>query len=264
VHHTVIVDDDASVNEWGDLAAVRAKMRQLQTIRPDLGKDVPYSMVAFCMANGDLVLCEGRGLERTGAHTIGHNRSALGIAFQGNFDRRPLPSHFDAQLASLGDWLRQLRRTRGFTRLGTVRPADRQVWAHRDIQSTRCPGGHLYRLERIRFIEEEDENMMDEATWKKVQIGLQALDPPLYAARPIDGQPGANTHRAVRAFERRVGFTPHGVMGPLGDPASGMWPATREILFASVFAPLRDHEHEVEIDRGPTPVTRVRVGKMRG
>lgn len=264
VHHTVIVDGDASLNEWDDLADVRATMQRLQTSRPDLGMDVPYSTVAFCMASGDLVLCEGRGLDRTGAHTFGHNRSALGVAFQGNFTRRPLPRTLDEQLILLGDWLRGLRRDRGFTQLGTVRPPGRQVWAHRDILSTLCPGEHLYeRLERIRFIEEEDENMMDKATWKKVQRGLQSLDPPLYAEKPIDGTPGSNTNRAVKAFERRIGLTPHGVMGRPDDPTSGMWPATREILFASVFAPLHDHEHKTEVTVGRAPVTTVRVGKVK-
>lgn len=264
VHHTFIVDGDTSPNEWNDLADVRSRMRELQTVRPDLGNDVPYSTVAFCMASGDLVLCEGRGLDRTGAHTAGHNRSALGIAFQGNFDRRPLPRHFDEQLTNLGDWLRHLRRNRGFTQLGNLRPPDRQVWAHRDVRATGCPGTHLYdKLELIRFLEEEDENMMDAATWKKVQTALQSLDPPLYAGRPIDGKPGSNTHRAVQAFERRIGLTAHGIMGPLGDPKSGMWPASREILFASVFAPVDDHEHEIDVDLGPAPVTSVRVGKVK-
>ena len=265
VHHSVIIDDDASLNEWEDLAEVRAKMRQLQTSRPDLGNDVPYSTVAFCMASGDLVLCEGRGLDRSGAHTVGHNRSALGIAFQGNFDRLPLPKYFDEQLARLGDWLRHLRRDRGFTQLGSLRPPGRHVWAHRDIKSTQCPGNHLYdRLELIRFaMEEEDENMMDKATWKKVQIGLQSLDPPLYAGRRVDGKPGANTNRAVRAFEQRIGFDSHGVMGPPDDPTSGMWPASREMLFASVFAPLKDHDHEIEVTVGRAPLTALRVGRVK-
>jgi hypothetical protein len=156
IHHTVVVDDDATVNQWEDLDEVRAQMRRLQTIRPDLGLDVPYSMVAFCMANGDLVLGEGRGLYRTGAHTFGHNRSALGIAFQGNFERLPLPTHLDEQLAALGRWLRQLRTEDGFVNLGRVRPGDREVWAHRDVKATACPGRYLFeRLSLIRFVEDQ-------------------------------------------------------------------------------------------------------------
>ncbi|MFQ5694614.1 MAG: hypothetical protein ACE5HB_01340 [Terriglobia bacterium] len=155
IHHTVVVDEDVSPNEWETVDEVKAKMRQLQTIRPDLGLDVPYSMVAFCMADGDLVLGEGRGLERSGAHTRGHNRKALGIAFQGNFERTPLPGHFEQQLVDLGDWLRELRTEKGLVNLGTVRPVDREVWGHRDVKDTLCPGRHLFeRLALIRFVEE--------------------------------------------------------------------------------------------------------------
>ncbi len=98
IHHTVIVDNDTTKNEFESLDEVRADMQQLQTIRPDLGLDVPYNFIAFCMSNGDLILGEGRGLERTGAHTTDHNRSALGIAFQGNFEDFSLPGQFNAHL----------------------------------------------------------------------------------------------------------------------------------------------------------------------
>lgn len=156
IHHTVIVDNDATVNQWETLDEVRARMRQLQVIRPDLGLDVPYNFVAFCMENGDLVLCEGRGLGRTGAHTAGHNRSALGIAFEGNFELEPLPDHFDDQLDALAGWLQDLRDEEGFTELGTVQPDDpaRQAFGHRDVKATACPGEHLFaRLPRIRFVD---------------------------------------------------------------------------------------------------------------
>ena len=39
IHHTVLVDDDATRNEWETLDEVQAQMRKLQTIRPDLGLD---------------------------------------------------------------------------------------------------------------------------------------------------------------------------------------------------------------------------------
>jgi len=165
IHHTVVADSDATLNEWESLDEVKAQMRRLQTIRPDLGLDVPYSFVAFCMANGDLVLSEGRGLGRTGAHTSGHNRSALGIAFQGNFEEEPMPAHLDAQLADLGSWLRRLREEEGFTELGTVQPEDpdrpdRQVFGHRDIKSTACPGRHLW--ERLHLVQ-----MIDTTPWRQ-------------------------------------------------------------------------------------------------
>lgn len=236
IHHTVITDNDASPNEWEDLNEVKSRMRVLQTIRQaDLGADVPYSMVAFCMGNGELVLCEGRGLDRSGAHTKDHNESGLGIAFQGNFQTEPLPRHFDAQLASLGKWLKGLVFKEGFFNLGRVRPADRDLWGHRDVKSTLCPGQKLYdKLGLIRFV--EDEMVMDKATWKAVQRALQALDPPLYAGKVIDGIPGRNTDIAVQAFERRQELDSRGVMGEANDPEAGIWPATRELLFAAAAA----------------------------
>lgn len=234
IHHTVIVDTDETTSEWETLDEVRTRMRQLQTIRAaDLGADVPYSMVAFCMADGDLVLCEGRGIYRTGAHTVGHNKSALGIAFQGNFEFLPLPTHLDAQLEALGGWLRGLRRDSGFTNLGVSRPDGREVWGHQDIKDTACPGKFLWaRLNLIHFLEELDDQMMDKQTWKRVQRALQQLDPPLYAGKKIDGAPGKNTHAALRAFEKRMELEQRGVLGPLNNPASGIWPASRELLFA--------------------------------
>jgi len=165
VHHTMIIDDDATMNEWESLGDVKQRMRMLQTIREsDLGADVPYSVVAFCMADGELVLCEGRGLDRTGAHTTGHNRSALGIAFQGNFETGRLPTHFHAQLGALGHWLGTLRSEEGFVNLGNYRPKDRNVWGHGDVKATLCPGQKLFeRLKLIQFVE-DDEMAMDKAT----------------------------------------------------------------------------------------------------
>lgn len=234
VHHTAIADVDATPNELGTLDDVKFWMKRLQRIRPDLGSDVPYNMVAFCMSDGDLALCEGRGLDRTGAHTRNHNRSALGIAFHGNFEDEAAPTHIDTNLADLATWLRNLRNVRGFVNLGNSRPKDKQVWGHRDAKSTRtvCPGEKLYdRLASIRFIDEEDEIAMDKSTWKVVQRALQNQAPPLYAGKAIDGRPGKNTNTAVRAFERRMRLQPRGVDGTLGDSAAAIWPATRELLF---------------------------------
>ena len=236
VHHTVIADADNSRNEWVTLDAVKLWMRRLQVIRPELGFDVPYNVVAFCMSDGDLVLCEGRGLGRTGAHTPDHNRSALGIAFHGNFEDEPLPKNINGQLTAFANWLRDLRNNRGFVNLGTYRPDDKQVWGHRDLPTARtvCPGGKLYgKLKLVRFIDEEDEFAMDKPTWKLVQKSLQAQSPSLYAGKKIDGKPGRNTQIAVRAFERRMALEARGVIGILNDPVAAIWPATRELLFVS-------------------------------
>lgn len=81
----------------------------------------------------------------------------------------------------------------------------------------------------------ESEEAMDKQTWMRVQEALQALTPPLYEGKEIDGRPGQDTNTSVRAFEKRMNLTQRGVMGPFGDPISGMWPATRELLFIVAF-----------------------------
>ncbi|MGI9204716.1 MAG: peptidoglycan recognition protein family protein [Woeseiaceae bacterium] len=241
IHHTLVVDSDSTTNEWETEREVAARMRQLQRVRPDLGMDVPYNFVAFCMSHGELVLCEGRGLKRTGAHTKDRNRSAIGIAFQGNFQSGALPYKFDSQLLQLAAWLRDLRNKKGFDRLGYSRPRRSQVWGHRDAKAakTLCPGQSLYdRLALIRFVDAEDETAMDKSTWKLVQRALQAQEPPLYARKAIDGKPGRNTNTALRAFEKRMSLTLRGVVGDANDPEAAIWPATRELLFATAAANL--------------------------
>jgi hypothetical protein len=79
----------------------------------------------------------------------------------------------------------------------------------------------------------DSEEAMDLETWKRVQEALQALKPPLYKGKDIDGKPGKDTNTAVRAFEKRMGLTQRGVMGELNKPQAGMWPATRELLFVT-------------------------------
>lgn len=234
VHHTALRTAAATRNEWQSLRQVRESMQKLQRARPDLGLDVPYNFVAYSMQSGELVLCEGRGLDRTAAHAKNHNRSGLSIAFQGNYETDNVPPQFPRQLAELAAWLRSLRYSRGFEKLGDSRPVGKQVWGHRDAKLARtlCPGFNLYELlPIIRFINEEDDQSMDKATWKFVQRSLQALEPPLYAGKAIDGQPGRNTNTALRAFERRMQLEARGVVGALGDPNAAIWPATRELLF---------------------------------
>jgi hypothetical protein len=126
-------------------------MRFLQTCRPDLGLDVPYTAVAFCTPDR-LVVCEGRGLYRTGAHTPDHNTSALGVAFAGDFEAKPAPANLDWRLIELGQWLGGLRDF-GFPALGTSRPSpDRIAWGHREQRATACPGKLLWeRLPLIQF-----------------------------------------------------------------------------------------------------------------
>src|SRR3990167_10665763 len=93
-HHTVVIDSsDQSPNVWEDLEWVKIKMWRLQTIRPDLGLDVPYNFLAFLPPHGELAVCGGRGYDRWGAHTAGrdaadrwYNGAGIATSYQGNFE----------------------------------------------------------------------------------------------------------------------------------------------------------------------------------
>lgn len=143
MHHTVIVDNDATPNRWETLAEVKAKMVQLQTIRPDLGRDVPYNFVAFHMADGSLIVCEGRGLDLTGAHTHGHNTGGIATAGEGNFQiGQPVDSYSD----HWSRWWGWLKFDQGMENLGSLRPARGIAFGHRDFIATGCPGDNLYAI----------------------------------------------------------------------------------------------------------------------
>ena len=103
--------------------------------------------------------------------------------------------------------------------------------------------------------------------FRVIDTDCHQMEPPtlwLDHIDPVFRDRAPQRHRAIQAFERRIGLTPHGVMGPLADSTSGMWPATREILFASLFSTLKDHGHEIDVTMGSASVTAVRVGKVKG
>jgi hypothetical protein len=150
IHHTVTPDSDATPNIWEDDQEAFARMRKLQVIRPDLGLDVPYNFVAFILTNGDLLICEGRGEDRSGAHTAGHNTRAIAVSFAGNFEDlsvtgADLPAKMELLSKFLG-WLKfdashpSYGNFPPMSNLGSLKPAGRNVWAHSDVKPTACPG----------------------------------------------------------------------------------------------------------------------------
>jgi len=136
IHHTVAIDSDSSPIQWETLAEIKAHMLRLQTIRPDLGNDVPYNFVAFIRPDWTLTVCEGRGIDRTGAHTSGHNTTGLATSFAGNF-QDIIISDPAAVVAATNDWLRYEKES--CPNLGPI-------YGHRDFAQTACPGQHLYAL----------------------------------------------------------------------------------------------------------------------
>lgn len=166
LHHTVILDgDDNTPNLWTDIDEVKYRMRQLQTIRPDLGLDVPYNYVVFFMEDGRVILCEGRGAHRRAAHTRYHNRTGVGIAIQGNLQLSVDVGRFVQQLSWVWGYVKY---DEGLRNLGNVKPDGRAIFGHldfRDPNDTRtwtvCPGASLMAvISRIRIEQyQEEENM---------------------------------------------------------------------------------------------------------
>lgn len=153
VHHTVTPDGDETPNEWESKDRVFARMRSLQTIRPDLGLDVPYNFVAFLFGDSKLMICEGRGEDRSGAHTKGHNTPAIAVSFAGNFEdisiAKPALTKRVPLLSNFLGWLKHDPSHPDYgtfdpmERLDSLKPNGRNVWYHSDVKQTACPGKHL-------------------------------------------------------------------------------------------------------------------------
>lgn len=136
VHHTVAIDsNDASPLIWETDAEVINHMRHLRTIRPDLGLDIPYSFVAFMRPDLTLTICEGRGLDRTGAHTHAHNTSGVATSMAGDFHNYPMGDYLSPFILALNDWFHWQK--------GQL-PNLQVINGHRDYNGTACPGQHLY------------------------------------------------------------------------------------------------------------------------
>lgn len=156
MHHSVAIDNDLTPNIWEDEAEIFAKMRQLQTIRPELQLDVPYNSVAFLCADAKLAVCEGRGPDRRGAHTKYHNKTGIALCIEGNMedyytDLRP----YVPALSRFWGWYRT---EFDLLNLGTKRPSSgRAIFGHRDFAATACPGQHtMAYLQRVTFDEGDD------------------------------------------------------------------------------------------------------------
>lgn len=161
IHHTVIVDSDTTKNLWTTIYEVKAKMRQLQKIRPDLGKDVPYNFVMFLMEDGSIIVCEGRGLDLSGAHTKGHNYDGVATALQGNF---MLPVNLTPYVPAISRWWGHLKYDMGMANLGSRHPTRGIAYGHRDFRDpndtstwTSCPGDNLYAIIPLLTFQKETE-----------------------------------------------------------------------------------------------------------
>ena len=143
-HHTVGADSDDTRNRWENLDEIIAKARYHQRVRPDLGLDVPYSFLIFWWLDSEvwkLVVCEGRGWHRTGAHTAGNNTRLIAEGHVGDFRYiEGVPDEvLDDGMYSLGAWTRSQALVEGIDL-----PVP-EIGGHKDYKTTTsCPGGRLY------------------------------------------------------------------------------------------------------------------------
>ena len=143
-HHVVATDDDATPNRWESVAEIIPKMQRLQTVRPDLGLDVPYSYVTFLMKythKTGLILCEGRGPYRRGAHTSYHNRTGRAMAIEGNLQLGEPIEEYVEMLSWAWGWIKE---EHGLRNLGNAKPVNGGViFGHQDFYATACPGRNM-------------------------------------------------------------------------------------------------------------------------
>ena len=155
IHHTDMIDTSGNTpNLWDSEAEAFAMMRQLQTVRPDLGFDVPYNFIVFLMSDpGKVMICEGRGEDRSGAHTKGHNTRGIGVCFAGGFESSPISNPDLASRVPLVSkflgWLKFSASHPDYgnfppmTNLDDLHPHSRAVFFHQDFRNTDCPGQKL-------------------------------------------------------------------------------------------------------------------------
>ena len=106
------------------------------------------SFVAFHMEDGSLVICEGRGLDLTGAHTHAHNTRGIATAGEGNFQ---IGQTVTPYIDHWSRWWGWLRHDEGMENLGSARPTvgpnvGAIAFGHRDFIATGCPGDNLYAI----------------------------------------------------------------------------------------------------------------------
>jgi hypothetical protein len=125
LHHT---SRRAAHLEGAGLRTEAAYMREVQRLHRGRGwSDIGYH---FVIAPSGRIFA-GRPTDALGAHAVGHNRGAIGVALAGDFE---VEKPTEAALHSL-DFLRA-RLVSG----GEVVP----LLAHRDLADTECPGRFLY------------------------------------------------------------------------------------------------------------------------
>jgi hypothetical protein len=185
LHHSVTVQLAATAS----IAAEREQMRSIEGVGESrFGTGISYNVVVFPSGRP----YAGVSWNRRGTHTGGRNSTARSICLAGNYDIY-LPTN--AQIATA-------RRIYHGGK-GRLWRADADIYGHRDVKSTACPGRHAYdRLGDIR----------DGAVFVGNPKPPTQLDPTPAPGRPnllVDGRWGSAT---TMALQNELGTTVDGVV----------------------------------------------------
>lgn len=177
--------------------------------------DGAYSWV-YCPS--ERTFFEMRGAGVAGAHTQGYNSTSHALCIMGNFDRDAVPDTLVADVAEFVRWHAEFG-------------PDRISGGHRDVGSTSCPGGNLYRRipdinavagDPSRFVPTEEDDVtlkrgdagpavraFQKALLREAEVAKRGNPLPAYGA---DGDFGQETEDAVRAYQRAAKVSASGAI----------------------------------------------------
>lgn len=192
------------------LAQVFARMRTLDTIgyqrfgphtgtgwNPNGRRGAGVSYTAGISDTG--IICEGHAIERVSSHTSGHNTTAVGIVWFGNFESiRPTPEQIEATARLLILWKKR----------GHLVNA-RLTGGHRDVFPTACPGRNAY--QSIAAVNAKAVEIERGGSSAPAEPGKQpAPKPPSTTGATHETTGRANTRSGPGMNHRVVGTVPKG------------------------------------------------------
>ncbi len=119
IHHSAAF---MGTHTWGDI-----KEWHLRRGFSDIG----YHF-GVCLEDGLFRVKEGRPLDKPGAHCRGHNKTTIGVCFDGNFEEERLPNGALVVGSQLVNAL-----------LVTFNLGPDNIIGHRELASTLCPGSNF-------------------------------------------------------------------------------------------------------------------------
>jgi hypothetical protein len=143
VHHTAGTSPDTP-----DESAAIIRAIQVYHVKSNGWNDIGYNLLVDPF--GQTFEGRGGGVERNvvGAHALGFNTGSCGIALLGNLERKALTPEARTGLVALLAWRLDVGHVDPLAQVTFVSGGSsrllRAVSGHRDVNSTACPGAHLY------------------------------------------------------------------------------------------------------------------------